>query len=128
MSFVGCRRSERVLLSGRFRLALIGFLFSGCLYAVAAPHWQTGQGFRYARLDIPSGGGPGFERLDCSRLGVSFTNRISKSRSILNRNLLNGSGVAVGPGSGVLVGSGSPVTVIVTVAGWTDDHWKASSA
>ena len=39
---------------------------------------------------------PGFTRLDAVSLGIAFTNRLSDDRSITNRNLLSGSGLALG--------------------------------
>lgn len=58
--------------------------------------WENSLGFRRARLDVPSVGKVGFTLLNSAELGVRFTNRVSETRSILNRNLLNGSGVALG--------------------------------
>ena len=58
--------------------------------------WQTGQGFRRAKVDLPQAGQVGFQKLEANQLGITFTNLISHRRSILNRNLLNGSGVAGG--------------------------------
>jgi len=79
--------------AGRILLLLI-------LFAVSAHGdsltWQTGQGFRRAKVDPPRMGQVGFRKLDANQLGITFTNRLSHSRSILNRTLLNGSGVAGG--------------------------------
>src|SRR5690242_19113959 len=58
--------------------------------------WEPGNGFRSAKLNVPTSGKTGFQKLDAPQLGILFTNHVSKTRSILNRNLLNGSGVAVG--------------------------------
>jgi len=58
--------------------------------------WQAAPGFNRAKLDLPQTGQAGFRKLELDQLGVTFTNRISLQRSILNRNLLNGSGVAAG--------------------------------
>ncbi|MBX3746650.1 MAG: VCBS repeat-containing protein [Verrucomicrobiae bacterium] len=44
----------------------------------------------------PAPGPDGFRRLDALELGIAFTNRVSRERTVLNRNLLNGSGVAAG--------------------------------
>lgn len=59
-------------------------------------NWETGPGFRRAKVDPPPAGQTGFRKLEANQLGIRFTNRISQPRSLLNRNLLNGSGVAAG--------------------------------
>jgi hypothetical protein len=58
--------------------------------------WQTGQGFRRAKVDFPQAGHVGFRKLEANQLGIPFTNRLSHDRAILNQNLPNGSGVAAG--------------------------------
>ena len=62
--------------------------------------WEPGDGFRSATLAVGIQGKTGFQKLDASQLGIFFTNQISQTRSILNRNLLNGSGVAAGDVNG----------------------------
>ncbi|MGZ8898786.1 MAG: CRTAC1 family protein [Limisphaerales bacterium] len=47
-------------------------------------------------LPQPTGGGVGFTRLGSEVTGIQFTNQISDIRAITNRNLLSGSGVALG--------------------------------
>lgn len=76
-------------------------LFMGCVLlspALAAQNfqWEQHEGFRSAKLAAPKTGETGFQKLDAAAIGVTFTNEISTVRGILNRNLLNGSGVALG--------------------------------
>jgi len=49
-----------------------------------------------AKLTVPSLGTPGFKRLDSDSTGIDFLNLLDNDRSIRNRNLLSGSGVAAG--------------------------------
>jgi hypothetical protein len=58
--------------------------------------WEEGDGFRSAALPVPTTGKTGFKRLTPEETGITFVNRISDERSIANRNLLSGSGVAAG--------------------------------
>jgi len=61
----------------------------------AAEGWEEGRGFRSKPLASVPAHGPGFTRLEPLRLGIQFTNSLSDERSITNRNLLSGSGVAL---------------------------------
>lgn len=56
--------------------------------------WEKSSGYQRSRLTVPAGGKTGFQKLNPTSLGILFTNQLSLTRSILNRNLLNGSGVA----------------------------------
>ncbi|MBM3841471.1 MAG: VCBS repeat-containing protein, partial [Verrucomicrobia bacterium] len=56
---------------------------------------QPGPGFKSAPVKVTTGK-TGFARLDSSATGIAFTNRLSDDRSLSNRNLLSGSGVAAG--------------------------------
>ena len=58
--------------------------------------WNQQQGFRWATLAVPERGHTGFTRLPGSATGILFTNRLAEFRSITNRVLLSGSGVAAG--------------------------------
>ena len=58
--------------------------------------WQEVGGHRWARLADPGDGQPGFTRMTPGRTGVQFTNTLSTAILIVNKNLLNGSGVALG--------------------------------
>jgi hypothetical protein len=63
----------------------------------AAPlEWQSGPGYRFARIVPPADGKAGFELLSPSATGIAFTNLVADERSALNRNLINGAGVAAG--------------------------------
>src|SRR3989475_3955194 len=58
--------------------------------------WQTGPGYRWRELPVPAAGKTGFTLLPPETTGILFTNLISDQRSVTNRNLLSGSGVAFG--------------------------------
>jgi hypothetical protein len=47
-------------------------------------------------LPVPTVGKTGFEKLSPAQTGINFTNFLSDPRSVANRNLLSGSGVACG--------------------------------
>src|SRR5258708_35222308 len=64
--------------------------------AGAGLNWQTGPGYRWSELPVPAAGKTGFTLLLPETTGIFFTNFISDQRSVTNRNLLNGSGVALG--------------------------------
>ncbi len=72
-------------------------LAAGLLATVlrAAPATLRSEGLTKA-----SGTSAGFTRLVARELGISFTNVLSDDRSITNRNLLSGSGVAIGDTDG----------------------------
>ncbi len=77
---------------------LLLVLFLALLPTPAAPsaEWQSRPGFRSLPLTVPTAAAAGFRRLDARAHGIGFTNQLSRDRSILNRTLLNGSGVAAG--------------------------------
>ncbi|HKS36296.1 MAG TPA: VCBS repeat-containing protein, partial [Verrucomicrobiae bacterium] len=58
--------------------------------------WQAGDGYRFARLSVSEGHKTGFALLPGNTTGIRFTNSLSPTRSMMNLNLLNGSGVALG--------------------------------
>src|SRR5712691_2354463 len=64
--------------------------------AGAALNWQTAPGYRWSELPVPATGKTGFTLLPPETTGIFFTNFISDQRSVTNRNLLSGSGVAFG--------------------------------
>ena len=64
--------------------------------AASAATWESGAGFRHRALTVPATGKPGFTRLEGTLTGLQFTNRLENERGITNRNLLSGSGVALG--------------------------------
>lgn len=64
---------------------------------VSALEWQPRDGWRFAPVRPQAGGRPvGFTRLPAAGLGIDFTNRLADERTLTNRNLLSGSGVAAG--------------------------------
>ena len=81
----------------RWPLGGVLMLASALWVAAAVPlRWQTRPGYRVAPLSVPATGKVGFVRLAASVSGVTFTNRLSDERSLGNRNLLSGAGVAAG--------------------------------
>ncbi|HEY6229600.1 MAG TPA: VCBS repeat-containing protein, partial [Verrucomicrobiae bacterium] len=79
-----------------FHLLFFACILVAPLFAAENLRWEQHEGFRSAKLAIPATGKTGFQKLDATKLGISFTNEVSTTRGILNRNLLNGSGVALG--------------------------------
>lgn len=59
------------------------------------PEWTQDDGYRWRPLDV-GGGKPGFTPMAAGRTGVDFENRVSDSLLLLNRNLAQGAGVAIG--------------------------------
>jgi enediyne biosynthesis protein E4 len=68
--------------------------------AVAAPAWEQQDGYRSVPVTVEAGHKVGFTRLTPSKIGIGFTNLISDLRSVTNRHLLTGSGVAAGDVTG----------------------------
>ncbi len=62
----------------------------------AAVQWEAGNGYRVAKLPAPAASKTGFTLLPGSTTGVNFTNTLTEARIMMNANLLNGSGVALG--------------------------------
>ncbi|MFQ5709497.1 MAG: FG-GAP repeat domain-containing protein, partial [bacterium] len=58
--------------------------------------WHEEDGFRWAELSVPTRGKVGFSQLPPAQTGIAFRNRLTQEQIARNRNLLNGSGVAVG--------------------------------
>ncbi|MFN0069752.1 MAG: FG-GAP-like repeat-containing protein [Limisphaerales bacterium] len=77
-----------------------------CLLALAfravgaVPEWHTDGDHRRAVLTVPAGGRAGFTLLPPVGTGLAFTNALSDERSVTNRHLLSGSGVACGDADG----------------------------
>tara|TARA_B110000444_G_scaffold221623_1_gene223095 strand:- start:939 stop:4289 length:3351 start_codon:yes stop_codon:yes gene_type:complete len=61
-----------------------------------ALEWSAEGGHRWAKLADPGNGKPGFTLMPQKQTGVQFTNTLSTAILIGNKNLLNGSGVALG--------------------------------
>ena len=62
----------------------------------AGEKWHEETGFRWADLQVPSGGKTGFRLLTPDETGIYFTNTLDQRTGEANRVLFNGSGVAVG--------------------------------
>ena len=79
------------------------FLF-GCkpdrTYEFYQHNWFEEEGYRWAELPQFDRGSDGFEQIAYQRTGVTFFNRLTDDQIADNRNLLNGSGVAVGDVTG----------------------------
>jgi hypothetical protein len=81
----------------RWHLGCVLILGGAVWVAGSEPlRWQVQPGYRVAPLSVPATGKVGFVRLPASVSGVTFTNRLSDERSLGNRNLLSGAGVAAG--------------------------------
>lgn len=82
-------------------LLVAAALLSGCGAGSSPPGaWNAERGVRWADLASTPGGTPGFEPLDSSRTGLGFVNTVTKEMVAQNRNMLHGSGVAVGDVNG----------------------------
>jgi hypothetical protein len=79
---------------------------------------------RIVPLPALTGGKTGFTRLDPLPLGITFTNFVVDERTITNRNLLSGSGVALGDADGdgwcdvFFCGIDSPTQLYRNLGGW----------
>jgi hypothetical protein len=77
-------------------------LLTSVLFAVAPSgiagelKWQSVSGARWAELPVVARGNAGFTLLPPAATGILFTNVLRDDRSVTNRHLLSGSGVAVG--------------------------------
>src|SRR5687768_7069764 len=89
------RRLRREAIFCYLVLLLFHFAIDGSFGAQSLP-WEQSDGFRSAKLTVPAPGKTGFQKLEPARLGILFTNDVATVRGVLNRNLLNGSGVALG--------------------------------
>jgi len=80
------------------KLAALFFTFASACPALAASDlvWQTGPGYRFARLSAPKGSGPGFTLLTPAQTGITFSNRLTDATVARNRLYEIGSGVALG--------------------------------
>ncbi|MBT8335158.1 MAG: VCBS repeat-containing protein, partial [Gemmatimonadetes bacterium] len=88
-------------LSRSTRLLALAALLGACADAAdRSLTWVEEDDHRWAQLQPPRGDRVGFEALDPVELGLDFANRLSEDQIVENRNLLNGSGVAVGDVTG----------------------------
>jgi enediyne biosynthesis protein E4 len=67
---------------------------------IAALTWDQHDGYRSAPISVDAESRVGFMRLAPDQTGITFTNLLSDLRSVTNRNLLSGSGVAAGDVTG----------------------------
>lgn len=110
-------RWSPVAWSGLVLLASIGA-------AAAALTWRQADGYRWAELPVPSVGRTGFTRLGAAETGVTFTNVLTTERGVRNRNLLSGSGVALGDVDGdgwcdvYFCGLDTPNRLFRNLGGW----------
>src|SRR6266511_6356983 len=74
----------------------VGLALTLATLTAAELKWQNANGFRWAALPVEQGGRNGFIVMPADKTGLSFTNLLDDERSITNRNLLSGSGVALG--------------------------------
>jgi enediyne biosynthesis protein E4 len=101
----------RLPVAGRRPMRLPAVLFvillatlGGCdrppTFEVGTLDWHDGEGYRWAEVTPPGSGEPGFEVLRPEWTGVDFENALTEDQIVENRNLLNGSGVAIGDVTG----------------------------
>src|SRR5216117_904994 len=93
LSIGDCRKSQ---IANRMALRTLILIFCVLAPHTQAQQWTTNSGYRWLNLPVPTAGKIGFARLPGRITGVQFTNQLSDERSITNRNLLSGAGVAAG--------------------------------
>ena len=85
----------------RLGLLFVAFIYllSGCRhdpsYDVNTPNWISEEGYEWTELPMYGRGSDGFEEVPFSHSQVYFMNRLTDDQIAENRNLLNGSGVAI---------------------------------
>jgi hypothetical protein len=86
---------KRHLLSnlGNFQL---NALFSAFALVVILPVKAQTLGVSSKKLEVPTGGETGFERVDPEPSGITFINTLGELTGASNRVLFNGAGVALG--------------------------------
>jgi len=60
------------------------------------PAWHQERGYRWRELDVPTGGTPGFTKMDADKTGIRFQNFVSDSVLVGNRILGQGAGTCLG--------------------------------
>ena len=78
------------------RACLILAAAVGVATCLGESQWHEESGFRWADLNVPTGGKTGFRLLSPEETGIYFTNTLDEHTGEANRVLFNGSGVAVG--------------------------------
>ena len=81
----------------RTSIALFAVAWLAATHSDAATNlvWQSGPGFRFATLPVPTSGRAGFTLLNPNDTGISFSNRLSDATVATNRLYEIGSGVAL---------------------------------
>lgn len=74
----------------------IGGMLAGLTVHGAGADWNVEGGHAWRALAGVPLRAPGFSRMNAPAVGITFTNALSDERSIGNRNLLSGAGVACG--------------------------------
>lgn len=87
------KRTSLGLMTHGCRIVLLLLLAHPGLQAL---EWNDGAGVRWLTVKPSASDRDGFHLLAPSATGITFTNHLSDRRSITNRNLLSGSGVALG--------------------------------
>ncbi len=84
--------------ASRARAAVAGvwLVLTAAAGALASDEWHAVSGGRWRELRAPDTGRAGFTRLPPEATGLVFTNHLAEATAALNRNLQNGSGVALG--------------------------------
>jgi hypothetical protein len=96
LSFCRPGRTEKGRWAWGAVLLLIAMAAPRGLVCAAEPAWQKAEGYRWSRVQPQGIGRPGFTLLTNAALGIMFTNAVQEDRTITNRNLGSGSGVALG--------------------------------
>jgi enediyne biosynthesis protein E4 len=66
------------------------------LASVSAAPWQSGNGFRFQTLEVPSSGRTYLQRLPPAQTGINFTNYVSDEKGLENSLRTSGAGIAAG--------------------------------
>ena len=69
---------------------------AGNLPCAAQLQWHQEKGFKWAELQVPRDGTPGFTLLPPEQTGITFTNALDQRAIATHRVLANGCGVAIG--------------------------------
>src|SRR5215471_6540550 len=77
------------------RVTACGF-FLQTILTVYGSEWHSENGYRWADLNVPKGGKPGFTLLPADTTGLFFTNILDEATGAAHRVLFGGAGVAVG--------------------------------
>jgi hypothetical protein len=77
---------------------IIGLTLAAAYQSKAAPAltWESFDGYRRAKLNVPNEGKTGFTFLGPEVTGIFWTNKLSLARVNERQNLMNGAGVAAG--------------------------------